>query len=68
MVKGLDRGRGQVWFLALGVQRDGHKQEHVQKWRRVDRPLGVSTVGSPERTQVGSRPPQGAEGARQGSL
>ena len=70
MVKGLDQGRGQVRFWALGVQRDGHKQEHVQKWLRADRPLGMSRVGSPERAQVGSRPPRGAEGTRRrlGSL
>ena len=57
-VKVLDCGRRQVQFWALGVHRDSHTQERVQKWLWVDRPPGDERrVWSPERAQVGSLPP-----------
>lgn len=64
MISGeVDRGRGQVRFWVLGVQRDGHKQEHVQKWRRADRPLGMSrSMGSPERARWAAAHPEGQKG------
>ena len=64
MISGeVDRGRGQVQFWALGVQRDSHKQEHVQKRRGADRPLGMSrSMGSPERARGAAAHPEGQKG------